>query len=709
MTTASRGKCKINHHSVQSHNKTTPGGKKMKSPQGLTKKDRTVPLALALSFALPAVVILICFILCEIAPFGDRTLCSMDGYSQYYPMLMNMAEAVKNGEPFYSWNGALGFNLWAQSGYYTNSPLWLPLCFLPHSLHVSYIDLTILFRLSLSGLFFCLYLVKTHRKLSYRKTLVLFPALSLAWALSGYMTAFINQLMWTDVVVLLPLVILGIENIRNKKSSLLYIGALFLSIISCFYLSFMVCIFAVLWFFFLMFREKIIWRDRLLCAVKFGASSLLAGGMSAVVILPVYKALSLTKASDLGFEGVLELNYNLKDFLLRLLPFQQTSLEYDIPNLYCTVTAVLIFFFFLFSKKFTRRHRISALIFVTLMFLTMSVNLGEFIWHGFHYPNQLPARQSFLAIFLMLTLAAEFLVLCKNASKEFIVAMAFIFAGASLNFGVQFCRDVWTSRVNSLQKYESVMADFTALDDEDSFARMEWTDVKKNNYPQQYGYKGISYYSSTMSGDAWDFFQQTDMDRYAKNVSVRYRESDILNAVFSVKYTMSGEHGGKITENGSVLSLGFVCSDTVYVFDPMKVKKPELGQQLLWDCLCGKSFTGFSEGYSLLSENQLEITLFDTDYIEGTLKSDRDGVFFTSIPFDGGWEIFIDGEKKEAKKAAGYFLSCGIEEGDHEIILKYTVPGIKVGAVLSLLSLVALMAWQMLERRRNKFFLKDIE
>ncbi len=674
----------------------------MNTLQKKKKADQTVPLTLALSFCLPATVLLICFAVCEIAPFGGRTLCSMDGYSQYYPMLMNMSEAVKNGEIFYSWSGASGFNLWAQSGYYTNSLLWLPLYFIPHSAQISYINLSVLFRLSLAGMFFCLYLLKTHRNLSYKKTVYMFPALSLVWALSGYMSAFINQLMWTDVVVLLPLVILGIEYIREKRSPLLYTLALFFSIVSCFYISFMVCIFSVLWFFFVMFREKLPWKERLYGAFEFGISSLLAGGMGAVVIIPVYKALSLTKASDIGFEGFLEANYSLKDFLLRILPFQKTSLEYDLPNIYCTLTVFVLFFFFIFSKKFTVRHRAVTFIFVTFMFLSMSINLGEFIWHGFHYPNQLPARQSFLVIFLMLTVAAEYLALCKIKTKYFYALIAIIFAGGTLNFAVQFSRDVWISRVNSLQKYESVMENFTSLDDEDTFARMEWADSKKNNYPQQYGYKGISYYSSTMSADAYDFFQKIGMERYAKNVSTRYNQSDILNAIFSVKYIMTGEHGGKITENEKTLSLGFVCSDSVYVFEPSEIKKPELGQQLLWDCLCGKNMTSFSDGYDLLSENQLKITLFDTDYIEGTLESNRDGVFFTSVPYDEGWEIFIDGEKKETKKAAGYFLSCDITEGNHEITLKYTVPGIKVGAVISLISLLTLMGWMIVNAKCRK-------
>ena len=145
----------------------------MNTMQQKKKTDKTVPLILALSFCLPATVLLICFAVSELAPFGNLTLCSMDGYSQYYPMLMNMSEAVKEGEPFYSWNGALGFNLWAQSGYYTNSLLWIPLYFLPHSVQISYINLSILFRLSLAGMFFCLYLLKTHYNASNEKMQVL--------------------------------------------------------------------------------------------------------------------------------------------------------------------------------------------------------------------------------------------------------------------------------------------------------------------------------------------------------------------------------------------------------------------------------------------------------------------------------------------------------------------------------------------------------
>jgi uncharacterized membrane protein YfhO len=41
------------------------------------------------------------------------------------------------------------------------------------------------------------------------------------------------------------------------------------------------------------------------------------------------------------------------------------------------------------------------------MLISFSINILNFIWHGFNYPDSLPARQSFLYIFLLLTMCYE--------------------------------------------------------------------------------------------------------------------------------------------------------------------------------------------------------------------------------------------------------------------------------------------------------------
>lgn len=643
-------------------------------------------LTLAYSFVIPCFVVLISYIIRGIEPFGGRTLCSMDGFSQYYPMLMNMTEALKGGEVFYSFNGALGFNLWAQSAYYTNSPLWLLVYMTPHEWQIEAIHFLIMTKIGLAGFFFCLRLIRKHENILEEKTQLFTLALSTAWALSGYMVAFINQFMWTDVIVLLPLVIMGIEELVKNKKLTIYTVSLFLSIWSCFYLSFMVCIFCVLYFLFLLLKDKMENKDRFFHCVRFGTASLTAGALAAVSLIPVAKALSLTLASEAGFNQSIEIKYTLGALLMRLLPFQKISLEYGEPNLYCSLIAVVIMIFYFLFGKAPKREKLLYAGFVTFMFVSMCTNIGEYLWHGFHFPNQLPARQSFLVIFLILTIASEGAHRLDFRRWAAAFLSAVIILGASLSAVYQLKTQVWAARVDSLQRYEESMAEFTELDDGDIFARLAWTDEKKNNYPQQYNYRGICYYSSTMSGDAYEFFQRLGMERYAKNVSTRYNQSDILNSLFGIKYILE-EDGETITVNKNALPLAFLANPAVKEIDLQKFKAGEEAQKAMWDSVA-LSQNDFETQVSELQKNGIRLTYFDTDKIKGSITAEEDGVLMTSLPYDGGWEIFIDGEKVKTVKAAGYLTCADITQGNHEIEMRYTVPGIKTGALLSLAGII---------------------
>ena len=655
--------------------------------KAMTKDKKTKYLILAYSFVIPCLAVLASYIIRGIEPFGGRTLCSMDGFSQYYPMLMNMDEALSKGEVFYSFHGALGFNLWAQSAYYTNSPLWLFVYIIPHEWQIEAIHFLIMVKIGLAGLFFSLRLLRKYENADASKAMKFFPALSTAWALSGYMIAFINQFMWTDIIMLLPLVVLGIEELVKNKRLTPYIVSLFLSIWSCFYLSFMVCIFSVLYFFFLILKEKRANKDRFYHCLRFGASSLTAGAMAAVSLLPVAKALSLTLASEAGFNEGIEIKYTLGKLLMRLLPFQEISLEYGEPNLYCTLIAVVLMLFYFVLGKAPKREKLLYFAFVSFMFVTMCTNIGEYLWHGFHFPNQLPARQSFLVIFLILTIAAEGtqkLDFRKGAAAFLSVV---IILGASLSAVYQMISQVWAARVDSLQRYESSMAEFTSLDDEDIFARLAWTDEKKNNYPQQYNYNGICYYSSTMSGDAYEFFQNLGMERYAKNVSTRYNQSDILNALFGIKYILE-QDGETITVNENALPPAFLSDSAVKEIDLHSFKAGDEAQRALWHSIV-LSDSDFTAQVSELKANGIRLTYFDTDKIKGNITCKEDGVLLTTLPYDGGWRIFIDGREAETAKAAGYLTCTDITKGSHQVEFSYVVPGIKLGAAVSLLGLLA--------------------
>ncbi len=656
-------------------------------------------MCLLISFLIPFATLISLFYLEGIAPFGDRTLCSMDGYSQYYPMLMNMSESLKEGEIFYSFSGALGFNLWAQSAYYTASPLWILVYILPYSIKVSAIHILILLKLCFSSVFFCIYLLGIRRK--GKQCELFYPMLSAAWRLSGYMISFINQFMWADVVMLLPLVILGIDMLVRKKSKVLYIIALALSIWCCFYLGYMVCIFAVLYFAFALFKEKRSGKDILSICISFGISSLIAGGICAVSLLPVAKALSLTAASEIPFGGVIELWYTLFEFLKQLIPFCDISLEFGAPNLYCSLTAVVAMLFgFIFGDR-SKREKLLSFLFVTFISLTMCINLGEFIWHGFHYPNQLPARQSFLLIFLILTFAAE--GLSQKGLEKFIknTAAVMVVTGVIATASIQFSEQTWISNLSgSLRFDDEKMAFLTEKDKDDIFVRTE-TLMKKNNYPQQYHYNGVAYYSSTMTADAWEFFQALGMERYAQNVSTYYTDSYIVSRLFGIKYTLDAE-GKNLTVNEDALSLAFLSDDAVLDLDLDDYEKGEAAQEALLDAIALGENERQKEAIAHLKRNELKITYFDTDVIQGEISCERDGVLLTTLPYDEGWEIYIDGKAADTVKAAGYLTACEITQGTHSVEMRYTVPGIGIGAVISGISLIALGMLIWFEREKQK-------
>ena len=662
--------------------------------------DRCLLVGCAMAFFLPVIPAFAGFSIKGIAPFGDRTLCSMDGFSQYYPMLENMADALKNGELFYSFNGALGFNLWAQSAYYTNSPLWLLIYILPHSLQLVGINLLVVLRFCLSSLFFYYRLYDRYRESDDIKKCVVFPVISLCYGLSGYTLAFANQFMWADVVMLLPLVILGLERIFDNRKPFLYIITLFLCMWTCFYLSFMVCIFVCLYFLYLAVIKKDSLKGILKKGIVFSGSSLLSAALAAVVLIPVYKALSLTLASELGFEGTLLFKYTVKEMLTMLLPFRKPSLEYQAPNLYCGVISVAMLAVACFSKKISLRKKLASGAFLLFMFFTMSLNLGEFVWHGFHYPNQLPGRQSFLFIFLVLSFFGGFVAVISVKKLVLVGVSAVLCVEMSLNTCCQLGENVWASLTSSIRRHDSSVSQLAELENNSTFTRVEWADVNKNNYPQQYAYKGVTYYSSTMSGDAYNFFQQLGIPRYAKNVSVYYYQSDITNSLFGLEYIMQSD-GSTVLHNRYAMPLGFVADKGVLDFDLYAQEKGSATQEALWLSLTGDKYMDFASQAERLQSQGMEITRFDTDRIEGTLIAENDGVLVLTIPYDGGWALKVDGKKVPLTKVAGYLSGAEITAGSHEIELVYTVPGIVAGGIISGLGVMVLAAWIVICKKRK--------
>ncbi|MCR5770862.1 MAG: YfhO family protein [Butyrivibrio sp.] len=76
---------------------------------------------------------------------------------------------------------------------------------------------------------------------------------------------------------------------------------------------------------------------------------------------------------------------------------------------------------------------------------------------------------------------------------------------------------------------------------------------------------------------------------------------------------------------------------------------------------------------------------YATDTITGNITTDTDKLMLISIPYSKGWSLMVDGIKTELYQADIMYMAAYVPSGDHSITLKYETPGLKVGALISIL------------------------
>ena len=61
--------------------------------------------------------------------------------------------------------------------------------------------------------------------------------------------------------------------------------------------------------------------------------------------------------------------------------------------------------------------------------------------------------------------------------------------------------------------------------------------------------------------------------------------------------------------------------------------------------------------------------------------------FLDAMVFMGIWKAYVDGKETEILRANYAFMGLNLSEGHHEIVLKYHVPYLTEGIIVSLVSL----------------------
>lgn len=569
--------------------------------EGLKRKRLKIEYGLLAAWAIPSGIMLVLFIACGIFPFGDRSFLYMDMYHQYMPFFSEFMEKVKAGESlYYSWNVGVGSNFLALYVYYLASPLhWLAFLF-PQEYLLEFMSYLVIVKIGLCGLTFCYYLRRHFNTQSV--TTVLF---SIFYALSGFMAAYNWNIMWLDCVWLLPLILWGLEKLVKEGKPIMYCVTLALSILTNYYISIMICIFLVLYFISLVLTNERFWKP----VWQFAVYSLLAGGLAAVLLVPEICAIWVTDFGAMEFPKKIESYFSILDELARhqLCVSNERGLDHW-PNIYCGVAVFLLVPLFAVNDKISIKRRFAMLSLTGIMLFSFSTNVLDFIWHGLNYPDSLPARQSFIYIFLILVICYEaflhiqelekktivncflgailFLLFCekfvehddfavgievltivflaiygvllyyyhRHKEREWQIVLCMVaFLVAGIENGIN-TENTSLGTVNR-EEYLSQIGDYQELyayaeEQTDGFLRMEKFARTTKNDGTLAGYPTASVFSSTMNSDVADFYEKLGM-RHSKVYYCFDGATALTSALLNVNY-MFGDTADALQNEGNV-------------------------------------------------------------------------------------------------------------------------------------------------------------
>ena len=263
------------------------------------KKKHTGAVYFWAGFLIPTLIAGIGFFLIGVWPSGDGTVLIIDSLHQYLPFYTDFHEKLRTGQGLlYSFSAGLGYNFWATWAYYLASPLNFLIVLVPTANVCDFMDLMILLKIGLCG--GTLFLVSASAPDTRRRC----PSCRLWQHVRAEHLR--DRLLFQPDVARFdrdasadPL--RDREDLRDRPgqaASLARTGGSMawrcaIGIWCNYYIGFMLCIFAVLYFLVCLIIagqcRPMLFVRRIL---RFAWFSLLAGGMGAVVLLPAYRALT---------------------------------------------------------------------------------------------------------------------------------------------------------------------------------------------------------------------------------------------------------------------------------------------------------------------------------------------------------------------------------------------------------------------------------
>ena len=372
------------------------------------KKEKLNIYHAVISAACIFVMYLAVLVVCRITPFGEKTFLMFDLKRQYvdYYAYLRTVYAGENSV-FYSFNAALGSGTLGFFAYYLSSPFLLILSLFDRSIMPLGITVVIGIKLMLAAfimdLFLQRFITEVTGILPTNTGNVAAYLGAVSWAFSGFLFAHSMNLMWIDVVMLLPLYIWSLERLFREDRKIPYIVTLFFMLLFNYYITYQVLFFTVFWTIIdLVVRKE---KHPFVQIGRLIFSALISALCSALIMLPTFLEL-MDSPKDVTILGMKLTGNSLKllDVFSKLptLSYDYLEARFGYPQLFCGVLALFLILFYFASKEISLREKLGFLALFGVFAISYRIDIINVIWHAGMEPSGHPYRQTFMCVFLMI-------------------------------------------------------------------------------------------------------------------------------------------------------------------------------------------------------------------------------------------------------------------------------------------------------------------
>jgi uncharacterized membrane protein YfhO len=340
----------------------------------------------------------------------------------------------------------------------------------------------------------------------------------------------------------------------------------------------------------------------------FAVSSLVAVCLVAFAIIPTYYCLKSCSATSGSFPTKAAIYNNVFNFLANHLasvePTIRSSGDTVLPNVYCGILTIILVPLYLFCGKISFKERVAHVALLAVFFVGFNLNYANYIFHAFHFPNDLPFRFSFLYSFTLIIMAYKALTYIKDISAKGIVGagvgiiffailvqrlgmdnvsdkavyisigfaavytivlglmrkkeyaqsavalllMCCVFAEAAVSDTDHFqISQVKSNFTNGYTSFRSLKDSLDETEGTDKY-RLELTNINTLMDASWFNYNGISVFSSMAYEASANLQNQLGLDSNYINSYVYHPQTPVYNCMMSLKYLINNDSSNLNTE-----------------------------------------------------------------------------------------------------------------------------------------------------------------